>query len=329
MDKMPKATIIIPVYNVEQYLRKCIDSALNQTYYNCEVICVNDCSPDDSQKILDEYQVKYPDRFSYILNKENMGQGRSRMAAVEQSTGDYIFFLDGDDYLAEDYVATYMREVENEDYDIVVGGFTRIMPDKEVVHDIVESEFTRVCYTVACCKMYRKAFITEYNIDFTDKRIGEDIFFMLSFYCCNARTKFIHYYGYKYLLNPKSTTGALNYNKHFERVAVGMFEDLMDRYPVTELTDEQIRLLEYAYLSTMTDALFHYGHGCKPAIMRDMHRFVMSDMEKRFPHIRQNPYFKIFGVEGPTLANRIGVSVFMASIKLHLDGVLCFLASLI
>ena len=216
MDRKPMATIIIPVYNAQAYLEKCLDSALQQTYDNYEIICVNDQSPDDSQRILEEYGKKYSEKLHYICNEENIGQGQSRMRAIAMAKGEYIFFLDSDDYLDQDYLETFMREVQEEDYDVVVAGFKRIMPDKTVDHDIIESEFTRVCYTVACCKMYRKDFILQHRIDFTDQRIGEDIFFTLSFYCSKARTKFIHYFGYNYLYNPKSTTGALSYNRHFE-----------------------------------------------------------------------------------------------------------------
>lgn len=251
------------------------------------------------------------------------------MRAIAMAKGEYIFFLDSDDYLDQDYLETFMREVQEEDYDVVVAGFKRIMPDKTVDHDIIESEFTRVCYTVACCKMYRKDFILQHRIDFTDQRIGEDIFFTLSFYCSKARTKFIHYFGYNYLYNPKSTTGALRYNKHFERVAADMFARLMNRYPMESLEEEQRYLVEYAYVSTMTDAILHYGRGAKPALMKEMHAFVLQDMYEKFPDIKSNPYFRIRGLEGPSLMNKIGVAVFMGSIRLHLDGALCWLVSLI
>lgn len=291
MDRKPMATIIIPVYNAQAYLEKCLDSALQQTYDNYEIICVNDQSPDDSQRILEEYGKKYSEKLHYICNEENIGQGQSRMRAIAMAKGEYIFFLDSDDYLDQDYLETFMREVQEEDYDVVVAGFKRIMPDKTVDHDIIESEFTRVCYTVACCKMYRKDFILQHRIDFTDQRIGEDIFFTLSFYCSKARTKFIHYFGYNYLYNPKSTTGALRYNKHFERVAADMFARLMNRYPMESLEEEQRYLVEYAYVSTMTDALLHYGRGAKPALMKEMHAFCLTGYVRKIPGYKEQPIF--------------------------------------
>ena len=87
MDRKPMATIIIPVYNAQAYLEKCLDSALQQTYDNYEIICVNDQSPDDSQRILEEYGKKYSEKLHYICNEENIGQGQSRMRAIAMAKG--------------------------------------------------------------------------------------------------------------------------------------------------------------------------------------------------------------------------------------------------
>ena len=87
MDRKPMATIIIPVYNAQAYLEKCLDSALQQTYDNYEIICVNDQSPDDSQRILEEYGKKYSEKLHYICNEENIGQGQSRMRAIGLAKG--------------------------------------------------------------------------------------------------------------------------------------------------------------------------------------------------------------------------------------------------
>ena len=94
---MDKVTLIVPVYNVEKYLKRCIDSILNQSYKNIEIICVNDCSPDNSQEILNDYEKKQQIRV--IINEKNMGLGKSRERALKESTGKYIMFIDSDDYI--------------------------------------------------------------------------------------------------------------------------------------------------------------------------------------------------------------------------------------
>ena len=94
----PKISIIIPVYNVEKYLRECLDSCINQTLENIEIICVDDCSTDDSYKILEEYQSKDP-RIEIFKQKQNNRQGAARNKGLEIATGEYIWFVDSDDYI--------------------------------------------------------------------------------------------------------------------------------------------------------------------------------------------------------------------------------------
>ncbi len=94
---MPAISIIIPVYNVEKYLRRCLNSVLNQTFADWEAICVNDGSPDDSDKILAEYALR-DSRFK-IINKENGGLSDARNAGMKEASGEYILFLDSDDFI--------------------------------------------------------------------------------------------------------------------------------------------------------------------------------------------------------------------------------------
>ena len=93
-----KISIIIPVYNVEKYLRECLDSCVNQTLEDIEIICVDDASPDNSIKILEEYRQKDP-RIKVLRHKENKKQGAARNKGLEVATGEYVWFVDSDDYI--------------------------------------------------------------------------------------------------------------------------------------------------------------------------------------------------------------------------------------
>lgn len=106
-----KFSIIIPVYNVEKYLKRCIDSVLNQTYNNYEIIIINDGSTDNSSKILESY--KNPK--IKIINQENNGVSYSRNVGVSNSTGDYILFLDSDDFYETKLLETLNEEIQNEE----------------------------------------------------------------------------------------------------------------------------------------------------------------------------------------------------------------------
>lgn len=113
-------SVIIPVYGTEKYLRKCLSSVVNQTYGNIEVIVVNDCTPDHSQSIIDEYVEKY-EYIQCVKLEKNRGLFHARLAGFDVATGDYIAFLDSDDYLAEDAYRAMIEKAETTQSDIVFG----------------------------------------------------------------------------------------------------------------------------------------------------------------------------------------------------------------
>ncbi|MCR5506573.1 MAG: glycosyltransferase, partial [bacterium] len=118
---MKKISVIIPVYNVELYLSQCLESIINQTYKNLEIILVNDGSKDSSIDICKAY-VKKDKRIKYIYQK-NMGLSASRNTGIKNATGDYIHFIDSDDYIPLDYYEKMISALGNSDADIVCGGF--------------------------------------------------------------------------------------------------------------------------------------------------------------------------------------------------------------
>jgi len=126
MDKQPKISIIIPVYNVQEYLSACLHSALKQTLFDIEIICVNDGSQDDSSKILEDFS-KTDYRIS-IVNKENGGLSSARNAGMKHANGQLIMFLDSDDMFDEKACERVWREYQNGGFDIITFS-TSIIPE--------------------------------------------------------------------------------------------------------------------------------------------------------------------------------------------------------
>lgn len=126
MKKEPKFSIIIPVYNVENYLSQCLDSIVNQTLLDIEIICVNDETKDRSRYILEEYQKK-DDRIQ-IIDKVNGGLSSARNAGLRVSTGEYVLFVDSDDYLSMDTCERLYYEVLEHKPEIIVFG-ANVFPD--------------------------------------------------------------------------------------------------------------------------------------------------------------------------------------------------------
>ena len=328
MSDKPKVSVIVPVYNVERFLRRCLDSVLTQLYDNYEVICVNDCSPDNSQDILDEYEKKYAPKMRVLMNEHNLGLGKSRERAIREASGEYIMFVDSDDYLAKDYIQTYVDGLSEGDYDIVVGGYIRDIEGELIPHYIPDSKWSIVTYPIACAKLFRKSFIVDNDLDFSDIRCGEDIYFSACVFCKKPTYKILRYAGYYYYLNRNSITGSMNYDKNHEEFIAKIFANVLAKNPVDSLDEDTVDVIEYSYLANMINALVTYGHGCGIQRMRQKYDFYRQDLLQKFPEYRKNRYIGIGKISGQTIKIRMAVNVTMFMERLKLDKAMFCLISL-
>ena len=115
---MPKVSIIIPVYNVERYLRECLDSVVGQTMTDIEMICIEDCSTDHSWEILQEYVQREP-RMILLRNERNSGLSYTRNRGIAVARGEYILFVDSDDYIVNDAAEKMYRIAKENDLDVL------------------------------------------------------------------------------------------------------------------------------------------------------------------------------------------------------------------
>ena len=172
---MNKCSIIIPVYNVEKYLPKCLDSIVNQTYKNIEIICINDGSTDNSLKILEEYAQK--DERIKIINQENQGVSVARNVGIDNATGDYILFVDSDDWIDRDTCKILKIELENEYYDLII--FNHSVVTKKSTRPTKYIGGNKFAFWAAC---YKTSIIKNNNIKFPKNiKISEDHFFKYNF----------------------------------------------------------------------------------------------------------------------------------------------------
>lgn len=116
-NELIKFSVVLPIYNVEKYLKRCMDSILNQTYTNLEIIMVDDGSPDNCPALCDEY-AKNDSRIK-VIHKQNAGLGMARNTGIEHATGDYICFFDSDDFVSTDLFEICAKELEKESFDVI------------------------------------------------------------------------------------------------------------------------------------------------------------------------------------------------------------------
>ena len=152
-----KISVIIPVYNSEQYIKKCIESILKQTYTNYEIIIINDGSKDKSKEVIEELKKENSDKIIHIEQK-NMGVAKTRNKGIKKSTGDYIAFIDNDDFIDEDYFEKLIEGSDNGKNDIVLCGYRRPDENGRIIKSLEanNSDWTKFLITAPWAKIYKK-----------------------------------------------------------------------------------------------------------------------------------------------------------------------------
>ena len=244
---MPKVSIIVPIYNVEKYLERCIDSLIGQTLDDIQIILVNDGSTDNSGKIAKEYAIKYQDKIIY-LEKENGGLSDARNYGLLYATGEYIGFLDSDDYIdKEAYKAMYDKaKQENADYiecDFIWEYPNKIKEDKRVEYKN-KKEMLAFVRVVAWNKLIKREVIEENNLEFPKGLRYEDVEFTYKLIPHLNKVSYINKYFIHYTQRENSIANVQN-----ARTAeiFTILDDVINYYKENEFYKEYEDELEYNY----------------------------------------------------------------------------------
>lgn len=224
---MPKYSIIIPVYNTEKYLRKCLDSVLNQTYKDFEIIVVNDGAKDNSQLIIDEYAKKYG--FIKCIIQKNQGLSVARNNGIKKATGKYFLLLDSDDYFEVELLEKLDQELlKNGDVDLLRFQVRNIAKKTTVYHEEsfellngIEAFKKIVKYHYvenACCYLYNREYFCKNNFKYK-KNIYHEDFGLTPLVIEKARcVSSIDYVGYNYVERENSIMTNQSYEKTLKKV---------------------------------------------------------------------------------------------------------------
>ena len=229
-NKMIKFSIIIPVYNVSKYLNKCLDSVVNQTYQNYEAIIVCDKCDDNSEEIVDEYVHKYPKLIK--IYEERTGLSKARNIGVDKASGDYLLFLDGDDYFQNNLLEVLNNSIEK-DLDLLRFQVKDIFDDKEIIHNEDGFDTTNgidgfdkiVNYHYvenAWCYSYNVNFYKNNNFKFMENCLAED-YGLIPLIIAKAKSiKSLLFIGYNYVQRDNSLMNNNDYGKRIKKM-----EDLL------------------------------------------------------------------------------------------------------
>lgn len=231
-------SVIVPVYNSEKWIERCILSILEQTYRDLELLLIDDGSADSSRKIIDGYSGR--DSRVRVVKNTNHGPGYSRNIGIELAGGEYVVFVDSDDFIKKNYLETLIQAVNGDKLDLVISAYQEVeeIEGKPVIQNMhrlskkvissltgdIEADFYKIRDYVnsPCLKLFRTSILKEFSVRFPEDMIsGEDLVFNLRYFNHIRRYRYIPYSGYYYRKNEASIT---------HRVTLERFESMLKAF---------------------------------------------------------------------------------------------------
>ncbi|MDE5802555.1 MAG: glycosyltransferase family 2 protein [Lachnospiraceae bacterium] len=315
---MSMVTVIIPAYNAEKYIHRCLESVVHQSYTDYDVLIVNDGSSDNTENILKEYKSKYP--FVDYCNKENGGVSSARnfgMRQLKQSR--YVAFVDSDDYVAEEYLLRLMTVAERNQSDVVCSGQYRVTEDDQIFQHVQyhpnEQGKCILRHLNLHGKAYRVDYIRQHNLKFPEGKIYEENSFNLIAYFLTPRIDFLQYEGYYQLVHLNSIT-----TKKIKRENVP-FEELEQsvKYVIAHKPYDY-NVFEYTLLSFITYFILEANRKHRyfklkerksdTSLLQELCDYARELLEKYCPSYVRNPYLSLFKKSDIAMKQKLAVAVF-------------------
>ncbi len=290
---MPKVSVIVPFYNVEGYIEKCLETLVNQTLQDIEIILVNDGSKDRSVNIVKKFQRNYPEKIVY-LEKENGGLSDARNYAIPYAKGEYIAFLDSDDYVEKDMYQKMYNLAVKEDSDMVECDFCWEYPDKtrkdvgEIYHGTKEMiEKIRV---VAWNKLIKKEILEDTKIQFPKGYRYEDVEFTYKLIPYIKKVSFLKEACIHYIQREGSISNSQNERT---REIFDVLEHVLQYYKKIGIYEKYKTELEYIYTRyAFCSSLRRISKIQDENVQENLLKLTWNNVQEKFPNWKQNSILK-------------------------------------
>lgn len=292
---MVKVSLIVPIYNSEDYVARCLDSLLKQTLKDIEIVCINDGSTDQSLKILEEYSKKYSQ--IKVYSKENGGCGEARNMGIDKAEGEYIEFVDSDDILEQDAVEKMYKQAKKYNSDLVVCGMHRIdeqtgkllttdMMNVKVEHINVKKDGLDNLLFInpgPCNKLHKKSIFKVAR--FPKIPVVDDLMLTLQYIPYIENISFVKEPLYKYKVRQESGINTLEYST-FERMKK-MFIQRKKEYVKNGLGKEYLEYIDkMAYIHIGVSMLYRIGYIREKNISKEI-KMTLKYLDDEFPNWKQ------------------------------------------
>lgn len=320
----PLISIIIPVYNAEKTIERCLDSILEQSFTSYEVLAINDGSTDTSLNILKSYRNKHANVIR-IINQTNHGAAYSRNYGIKMARGAYIAFIDNDDWIDSAYLDTLYKAALVNNADVVLSGYRRPNASGSIKKECLlstQSEWAPYAVEAAWAKLYRRSFVLENNLMFLESNISEDLAFTLPAISASSKTVILEYCGYNWYINPSSVSNTTQHTSSrldFE-YAINRIVQLLKETTKTNISSD----LEYLFVRHIVWFLFWTSYGDSDQELRSNCKKYTAWLDANLPLWRTNTIGAPIHPTGDTLSSRLSTWLFMICPKATLALLLLF-----
>ncbi|WP_029323421.1 glycosyltransferase [Butyrivibrio sp. AE3004] len=323
MEKIEnKVSVIIPIYNGSIYIENLFDQFDRQTYTRLEILFIDDGSTDGSDQIINNMILgrEISSKQYRLIIQQNTGQGGARNRGIEEATGDYLVFVDQDDYIKEDYIEQLLKKATLSDCDIVISGYEHVTIGGEVKEhvELTNSEWCRFMNITPWGKIYRTAYVIENKIRFLPVPLGEDIYFNILCYSLAKQIAFTDYVGYQWVINEKSVSNTVHKAVSEESNVLRLFEALINMDSAENWTKDD----QYRYFILKT-GIFHLLYAAKDTTVKRLLEYrdeIFQWMDHNIPGIEKNELISYNKPVGERTGVRYAVFIFMILRRLRLDG---------
>lgn len=285
-----EVSVIIPVYNLSKWIEKCVKSVLEQTVSNIEIIIVDDGSKDDSYKIVKRMQEEHSEKI-VLLSQENSGQATARNRAMDLARGEYIVFVDGDDYIEPTYLQCLLEKIKSENLDCVVCGYERVDEQGNVLQRVcpdISNEMYQMKFLAACSKIFRLSYLREMNIRFPEGKLYEDVSFSWQVMFLSDRIGVVDCVGYKYLMREGSSS---NSKVRMEKVPFEENKETIKKI-LSQVNEAKKELFLYSVLTQYAYLVFVLPRKNPVKVVKVLSQTLAEDLKENIPTYWKNTYIK-------------------------------------
>lgn len=314
----PLVSIIIPVYNGEKYIIKCLNSIAGQNYSAMEIVAVDDGSTDKSVGLIRAYAEKTSVPV-ILVSQKNQGQGAARNTGIDNVSGEYLMFVDQDDTIEPRILTKLLKKAVVSRADIVSCGYRRITAGGKIEEEVRLgcTEWSKYKIIAPWAKLYKTEFVTKNEVRFLPVALGEDIYFMMNAYSYKPKVDFLCDIGYNWLDNAASVSNT-DHRRITDKTSL---LQLLNRLEGLEKKENLKRdsLYEYFLIKTaLWDILYTAGANSYDAVLSNSTR-IWDWFDIHFKGYMDNPYIRISRPRGESLKIRMVVWGYILIKKLGLE----------